>query len=162
MRSSATVPAGIGTAWLFCSHSTTFSSGRGAGRPANRSDGQALASWVQDKMRRCRDLGVSVHRVFHHVVPGDADGVDESWPVNGGRPKRSRTSRLSMEKPPGPAGSVCSHVARPRRRRRTGAATGASSAGAVVGPVVGGDQPRGQSVGVAEEDEIGREVQPSR
>ena len=48
MRSSAMVPAGIGTAWLFCSHSTTFSSGRGAGRPAKRSDGQALASCVQD------------------------------------------------------------------------------------------------------------------
>src|SRR5208337_1257797 len=33
-------------------------------------------------------------------------------------------------------------------------------AGAVVGPVVGGDQPGGQAVLVAEEHEVGGEVQP--
>ena len=34
MRSNATVPAGMGAAWLFCSHNTTRSSSRGAGSPA--------------------------------------------------------------------------------------------------------------------------------
>ena len=131
MRSSAIAPAGIGTAWLFCSHSTTFSSGRGAGRPAKRSDGQALASCVQDDDADADAVvgRVGVQRVFHHVMAGDADRVDEQLAGEGGSPKRSRTCRLSMENPPGPAGSACSQVARiapsasnSRSHRRTFAA----------------------------------------
>src|SRR3546814_4706087 len=50
MRLKPTAPFGIWQGWLFCTQSTTCSPAAGAGRPAYRSDGQALASCVQDSV----------------------------------------------------------------------------------------------------------------
>ena len=69
---------------------------------------------------------VGVQRVFHHVMAGGADRVDEQL-AGERRPGRSARapSRLSIENPAGPVGSSCSQVASTRAvRRRTGAATG--------------------------------------
>ena len=86
-----TAPGGIATGWLFWTHSRSCSPGAGAGRPAYRSAGQALASCVQESVppRPC-SVGLTsenVERIFDDVVPGRADDVQKKLPAKLGQSK---------------------------------------------------------------------------
>ena len=83
----------------------------------------------------------------------------KSWPVKGARPKRARTARLSSAMPPGPAGASSSQLARVSPDASKRRQPEADVAGAVAGPVIGGDEARREPVLVAEEGEVGGEVE---
>ena len=118
-----------------------------------------MASWVQDR-RGVVARGKSVERVFHHVVAGDADGMHQQLAGE----FRQVEAGAHLAAVDGEAAGAGGQLLLPGRQR--GAVGGVEAQpethrpGAVAGPVVGGDQPRGQAVLVSEENEVGGEVQP--
>ena len=160
MRSSAMPPGGIGTAWLFCTHSTTRSSSRA---PAVRRSGRTARHW-----RRACTRGrvvVATRRCRARISPrhaGGTDRVDEKLAGEFRQLEAARAPRGCRSDAAWPG----RHRLLPGRERRPSSANSRSHSRtrirAVAGPVIGGDEPRGKPAGVAEEHEVGGEVQRDR
>ncbi len=103
---------------------------------------------------------VGVEGVFHHVVPGRADGVEKEL-AGEGRQAEAAADRGAVDDDPGP---IAGDRLLPRRQNT---AVGVEQAqpepdrpGAIAGPVIGGDEAGREPAGIAEEGEVGGEIEP--
>ena len=111
---------------------------------------------------------VGVQRVFHHVVPGGADGVDEELALEGGEGEAGADLGAVEREAGGAGGDLVFPLVEDAALVVEQAEPEADGAGAIVGPVVGGDEAGveaggaglvGQAgAGVAEEGVVGGEV----
>ena len=103
--------------------------------------------------------GIGVERVFHHVVAGRADRVHEQL-AGERRQAEALAHRAAVD---GEAAGPGRNLLLPGRQHRAVRVEQPQPqpdrAAAVAGPVVRRHQPRGQPIGIAEEHEVGREVQ---
>jgi hypothetical protein len=104
--------------------------------------------------------GIGVERVFDHVMPGGADGVDEELAGEFGQGEAGADFGAVDAQ----AGGTRRDLLFPIDQRCAGgiveAEPQADGAGAVAGPVIGGDEGGGEAVRLAEEGIVGGEVEP--
>ena len=119
---------------------------------------------VGDREAEVRSLArlaaVDVERVFHHVVAGHADRMDEQL---AGELRQAEAGAHLAAVDGERAGAVGQHLLPGGQHGTIGAEQAQPqphAARTVAGPVVGADQAGGHAVGVAEEGVVGGEVQP--